>query len=544
MRFWRLSSRWIMPLLLLFLGALGARAILLDEHPDFSESILPDSAQLYHTLAHPDGSFASFLKSTAYRPPGGYLHTLLIYGLLGGPDLTLCRLGVLMQYLLILWLVFDIGRVLANRQAGVLAMVLVGTLPHIAGWSRMSYMDTGLSLAVMLAVRVLVSLDLRRRLHGVWLGLALGLGLLTKVAFPIFIAGPILWILIFKVRQLRHLAVLGIAALFAALVCGWWYVLQWEMILINMNMTSPHSIAGHRLLDLHYPLLIYFRTVNGGAWLLVLALGGGVAAWCWRTIPREKLLLLWACVWPPLGLLMFMIAHARYALPAYTAAGLCAGICLQTVLSRFGRKMTTLAVGALTTFLLGLFVAYNLGLSAYTPPEVPLERAIGPRFYGPGLLSPDRRDFDQYKEALLAAPEGTRPCLVVVGGSFTFQMHWAIDLKLKIPFPVVAFHDPARYPRQDEPHVCVIAASDPTGNDQWQGRIIDEDKEQAACLAYTWFLQSTKGPPLRTWRPSPLGIQYTLYQLDARALQRPISRSPRCKFRQVGWDRDLSQMRR
>jgi len=547
---WRHWPRAVLPLLLLFLGAWGVWAILRDRQPCFSDSVLGDSDLLYRALRHGSPPLMEYMRIAAYRPLLTYLPASLIY-LLTGPSLTVLRLTVLLQYLAAVYVAFDIGRVLVGRRAGLLAAVMLGTFPSVFGWGRMAYVDTGLGLMVLVGLRVLLRFDPARPASGARLGLVVGLGMLTKVAYPVFAIGPLLWTLL-RVRRLRHLAGLALAAAVAAAVAGWWYAVNWSMVVANISMsTGTQQVENvgqplaHRLLTALpaalTKLVSYTVEVDGAVWLLSLALVGAVAAWRLRTVPGDSLLLLSLTLWLSLAVVLVFDQARRYVLPIYMVAATLAGLTTQSALERVGgRRLGRVALAVLSALLLGLFVAFNLGLPVYTP-RGGAHLVAGPRVDGVGMLSPDPRPLQTYP-ALIKAVRGRFSTCMMVFAAPELQERQLFRQLLR------TIHDGERSPfvehlqryREDHAAGSAVCAVEVTGDHQrvgWEHAPQFEAGMYSLCLAHAWFAQVGRlGRRLGRWGPSPIGLRYALYELPPRALSLE-STHPHCRLRRVGWDR-------
>jgi hypothetical protein len=125
------------------------------------------------------------------RPPLYHLVAVPFYRLFGvSTDVALMRNVVFVAILL--FSVYGIGRRFYSEGVGLLAAFLVSTYPILFSISRMPYVDYSLTAMVALAVYLLVASEgFRHRGYSLWLGLVIGLGILTKWPFVAFAGGPI-----------------------------------------------------------------------------------------------------------------------------------------------------------------------------------------------------------------------------------------------------------------------------------------------------------------------------------------------------------------
>ncbi len=128
------------------------------------------------------------------RPPLYHLVAVPFYRLFGvSTDVALMRNVVFVAILLLS--VYGIGRRFYGEGVGLLAAFLVSTYPILFSISRMPYVDYSLTAMVALAVYLAVASEgFRHRGYSLWLGLVIGLGILTKWPFVAFAGGPIAYV--------------------------------------------------------------------------------------------------------------------------------------------------------------------------------------------------------------------------------------------------------------------------------------------------------------------------------------------------------------
>jgi 4-amino-4-deoxy-L-arabinose transferase-like glycosyltransferase len=194
---------------------------------------------------------------------------------------------------LVLWPVLllsvaEIGRILFDRRVGLLAMFLTGAIPLLIGLSHEALQDFLLAtLATLAILLLLLSRGFERTAVSACVGFVIGLGWLTKVTFPVLIAGPLVLCLfsgsrVFRSEEghsdtgglaLRRLRNVAIAAAISLAMAGSWYVENWGPTLDYID----YSTTGEGTLGLQRPLLNF--TLDGVnrdlSW--VVALGALVA---------------------------------------------------------------------------------------------------------------------------------------------------------------------------------------------------------------------------------------------------------------------------
>jgi len=163
---------------------------------------------LYGTTQAFDGVIALFriLHVGAKHPVAVYVATAPFYAVTGFTPDAACAVNGAIFLAILLAATYGLAKTLAEQSAleavrargplaGLLAALLVSVYPMIFTQGRTFMLDLGLTAMVALAMRVLVvnpTFDDRRVAK--WLGVVLGLGTLTKEVFPIYVAGPLLWV--------------------------------------------------------------------------------------------------------------------------------------------------------------------------------------------------------------------------------------------------------------------------------------------------------------------------------------------------------------
>jgi len=157
---------------------------------------------LWRALVHNDFlqeiSLRSLFKALTWsqtRPPLRYLTVIPFYRLFGiSTDVAL--MGNSLYVALLLLSVYDIGQRIYSRKVGLLAAFLASIYPILFSLSRTSYVDYPLASIVALSVALLLRADGFR--HGgfsLLFGLSLGLGVLTKWPFVVFLVTPLLYVI-------------------------------------------------------------------------------------------------------------------------------------------------------------------------------------------------------------------------------------------------------------------------------------------------------------------------------------------------------------
>lgn len=273
--------------------------------------------------------------------------------------------------------VFRLAKALRGRRAGIYAVILLNLLPLVAGLSREFLVETCLTaMVVAWHVYLLESDDLRAR--GTWwrLGIVLGLGMLTKILFPLYILGGSVYVLWRRVRADRAvrrdlLAVFGATLGTGAVVAATWYARNLRGAIsaaANSGFGSVASDYGSRsvlawqtlsaywlrvAVDVVSPLLALFLTVVLVA-VLVARWRGRLDAPVFRDAGAPRALVWWIAV-PFVVLSLGVNKDIRFLAPALPALAILGAAGLDALTLR--RSSAWFTGGAL----LAVFVPYLLG---------------------------------------------------------------------------------------------------------------------------------------------------------------------------------------
>jgi 4-amino-4-deoxy-L-arabinose transferase-like glycosyltransferase len=202
----------------------------------------------------PSAFFVAWSESLRMKAPLVCLLPAPLYALLG-PSESLAPLSNL-PLLALAWIgTARIGTRLFGRDAGDASAIALALMPLGYGLSRFHLVEPLLTAIVVWTVALTLESEPERG-RGTALGALIGLGLLAKVSFPIFVAGP-LWL---KRRELRPHATRITAV--AAAIAATWYASNLVFVVGFAWQASFGSLAG-----------------DYGATGLV-----ALAAWAWRLL--------------------------------------------------------------------------------------------------------------------------------------------------------------------------------------------------------------------------------------------------------------------
>ncbi|MBI4375735.1 MAG: glycosyltransferase family 39 protein [Elusimicrobia bacterium] len=151
--------------------------------------------------------------------------------LLFGPSQDAALLLNLALYYLLMGLVYRLGRRLSGESAGLLAVWITSTMPMLYGLSRQFYLEVPISFLVVLTLQLLIrASSLGSKLP--WsFGLVMGLGLLAKTLYPVYVAGALGRFYFRQWSTGRAPCVADLGAWFVAcLIAGSWYHFHWQAV--------------------------------------------------------------------------------------------------------------------------------------------------------------------------------------------------------------------------------------------------------------------------------------------------------------------------
>lgn len=306
--------------------ACGARSVLLDRAaPAWDEAwYLENSFRLFHALGRGLPEFAAaWAGAFRIKAPLASLTPLPLYAL-AGPTETAGRLAALAGHgaaLVFVWLAARAFWREHPRRDGIaaLAAVLTALIPLLFGLSRRLLVESLLVALVAATARRLAE-PRPRPGDGARLGGLLGLGLLCKVSFPLFVAGP-LWL-----RRRDWVPAARPALLVAGLVAATWYAFNLPYVLgfawsaAFGRLAADYAVAGAG------PLAFPGRLADQAlSWPLAAAMAATLAAGALAERRRlldggVRLCLLWLA--PLLVFAASPNAEVRLAAPALPALAL------------------------------------------------------------------------------------------------------------------------------------------------------------------------------------------------------------------------------
>ncbi len=315
------------------------------------------------------GDLRAILERSAFYPPLVICTAAFAYRL--APSDVAAAQAVVLGFLgLGMAAVYALGRQFAGGTGGVVAALLFGTAPFVIFSSLRFQLDLPLASMVALALVVLLRTD--RFGHAGWsvaLGVILGLGMLTKPPFAVYVL-PALVVVGTRIRTRRAVVNAGFAALIAAALALPWYGPRLFGIAPDIAARSFRQAAesGHPDPLTAAALALYptwFLPQFGFVAVLLFAIGLVVGA-------RRRQWLLLASVLAPFALFsLIQNKNLRYTLPLLPVAAVLAGVGF----SALPQRLRTLAGAALVAV-----AALQVSATAFGVPRVPTVPGLGVPF--------------------------------------------------------------------------------------------------------------------------------------------------------------------
>ncbi len=355
------ASMLALGLLILFIFAWDLRAIVLDQEQDpANDTTIRHAMQLDLGLRNL-GLMEMAGQGFRVDNPKGPLSGLLVLALSQQmDDMVLAgRLLSILLNALVLWLVFLLARwILCPPPAALLCTLICATFPLQYGYYRLPYQEPLLTVFVLLVLGLMLR-GITRWRHALGLGIAGGLGLLTKLAFPIYVMGGGLYWLWRRARSPGDMLRISLAVAVAGVVAAAWVLSSLEIIRENLSLASRESFDVELILDyLSFPpfSILLFGSVVSGAALL----------WLRPDIRQPVALLTCTTLAAALLLILKFQTWFRYLVPLIPVMSILGGLGLwelgQRLASsaRLGRRGRFICGGVLAAALLVQFCYSNL----------------------------------------------------------------------------------------------------------------------------------------------------------------------------------------
>lgn len=177
----------------------------------------------YYLLTNPSPEiFRELLKASKAYPPLLYFSSAILASLFGVSRTIFVETNII-YFLIMIFSVYFIGKKIGNRKIGLLSAFILSVFPMIFGMSRSFMLEFSLTAMVSFSICCLLYAEgFTNKKYSLLFGLSLGLGMLTKWTFPIFLIGPFSCLLLTMdkkgIKNLLYALMLGL------LVSSLWYL--------------------------------------------------------------------------------------------------------------------------------------------------------------------------------------------------------------------------------------------------------------------------------------------------------------------------------
>ena len=212
-------------------------------HWDDSEYLIGALDTLHGIKAHGYWTWPGYIFAHQHygRPPL-YVNTLTAaLAFTGGRPVAAAALIVALTTLLLGFLVYGFVNSVAGRRYGLLAAIAILGMPAVGVWDTQAYPDVQLACLVV-SVYWLIATDIRTPRRALLLGLLLGLGMLAKSTFPLFVGLPLLyWAWQGGEggnQRRRRFGILVVAAAVGCLIASIWYIRNLEEVIAYVRRSA------------------------------------------------------------------------------------------------------------------------------------------------------------------------------------------------------------------------------------------------------------------------------------------------------------------
>lgn len=192
------------------------------------------------------------LSTNAIYPPFYHFTAAVLCPVLGASYISPLLINLL-YLLILLFSVYFIGNKLYDKNVGILAVLLVSLYPMVFRYSRFFGLDFAQMAMVCLSICFLIYTEnLSNRKFSILFGISIGLGMLIKWAFLLFLAGPLGCIILQTfLRKKKNICLRAVFInLFLSLLIG---------ILISLTWYLPSLIAVGTRLRMFFWTIVHYH---------------------------------------------------------------------------------------------------------------------------------------------------------------------------------------------------------------------------------------------------------------------------------------------
>ncbi len=141
--------------------------------------------------------FENFMAATQLHPPLVGIITAPFYFIFGISQDTGVMISAAVFSAILIFYTYRLGEKIINEKAGLLAAFLIIAYPVVFNQLNVYMLDLPLTAFVAMSIYFLLKTDFFRNLkYSVFFGISLGLGMLIKQTFILFIVGPLVYMIV------------------------------------------------------------------------------------------------------------------------------------------------------------------------------------------------------------------------------------------------------------------------------------------------------------------------------------------------------------
>lgn len=354
------------------------------------------SMDYYYSFTQESPVFSGDQLSYVYFYPPLYpLSTALFYMIFGtSPDSAILVNSIYLAILL--FSVYGIGTRLFDKKTGVIAALLISLFPAVSNLQREFLIDFALISMVSLTIFCLIACDFfRNRNYSLLFGIAFALSMLTKWTAVLFIAGPLIYVIIrmfsnsnkFENKSKQKMNLI-FSLILSFVLSGIWYLPNFNTVydMVLMRTTSlgeyendPEIFTAKSLLyyffaDINYVSLIFF----------IIFIAGLIVLFKKRSSHAIPLYLIIAV--PYLAFTLIRNKDLRYMAPAVISISIIGAAYISSIKNK---KLFTAAI-----ILISLFGVFQLFPNESGIKNINFETSYGTLYLtGPEARSPVNEDW-------------------------------------------------------------------------------------------------------------------------------------------------------
>ncbi len=180
----------------------------------------------------------SFSQAMGIKAPLLSILPLPFYLIFGNSELSAMYVNIVFFLLLSIYLFLLVEVISNNKKIAFLSVIITQTIPQFYALNRQFFVEYGLTTFVVIFIYFLIKSDMfQSKKFNYGIGIILGLGLLMKVNFPIYIVMPVLWVIFIRYKQKKDIFSYNfIIEMFrilfiGTLICSIWYIRNFNTVI-------------------------------------------------------------------------------------------------------------------------------------------------------------------------------------------------------------------------------------------------------------------------------------------------------------------------